>query len=294
MAKRDAVVPARPRGAGRVVRTPIDLPDDVLTATPAAGDSRARRGGSRRPVTAVCFVLVVAGMLLLGRYVGAEGGERPSPAGSAVPTRAASPAPRSTAAARRDLTDRVGSSGRFAYVPGFGPVLGVSGPVRRFRVAVEQPAPAAAGADFADQVNRTLGDRRSWVAARSFRLQRVPASAHAEFTIYLSAPRTSQRMCSTGGLETGGYTSCRLPGKVIINDARWAGAVRGYRAPVATYRQYAINHEVGHQLGHGHEACPGGGRPAPVMMQQTLGLRGCVANAWPYPGGKRYAGPPVR
>ncbi len=184
-----------------------------------------------------------------------------------------------------------GDSGEFGYVSGYGPVLGHAGPIRRFRVAIEQPA--GAPAEFAHQVDRTLGDPRSWVASRQFRLQRVPEAANAEFTILLASARTSELMCLSGGLRTNGYTSCRLPGRVIINDSRWAAAVPGYGAPLAVYRAYAINHEVGHQLGHGHERCPAKGDPAPVMMQQTFGLQGCVANSWPYLAGKRWSGPPA-
>jgi hypothetical protein len=174
-----------------------------------------------------------------------------------------------------------GTSGEFGYVAGYGPVLGDRGPIRRFRVAVELPVARAAAAAFAGEVDRILGDRRGWITARSVRFQRVPGAARAEFVISLASARTSQLMCRRGGLETGGYTSCRLPGQVIINAVRWQRAVPGYGAPLATYRAYAINHEVGHQLGYGHQPCPGKGRPAPVMMQQTYGLRGCTANAWP-------------
>jgi Protein of unknown function (DUF3152) len=136
-----------------------------------------------------------------------------------------------------------------------------------------------------------LGDPRSWIASGTVRLQRVPARASAQFTIFLATAGTSEKMCRRGGLHTGGYSSCRVPGKVIINATRWLRAVPGYGAPLAVYQEYAINHEVGHELGHRHETCPGHGRAAPVMQQQTFGLRGCVANGWPYLSGRRYHGP---
>jgi hypothetical protein len=153
---------------------------------------------------------------------------------------------------------------------------------------------AIEAADFAAKAEQALGDARSWIAGGQYRLQRVPGNAAAEFTIYLATHQTSTRMCAAGGLDSGGYTSCRTPGHVIINLDRWYRSVPDYanaHTPLDTYRLYVINHETGHQLGHGHELCPGKGRPAPVMEQQTLGLHGCTANPWPYLDGKRYAGP---
>jgi hypothetical protein len=188
-------------------------------------------------------------------------------------------------------------NGTWKFAAGQGGLMGTAGPVRRFRVAVENNVNIKA-ADFAAKAEGTLGDRQSWVAGGEFRLQRVPGNAAAEFTIYLATARTSTRMCADGGLETGGYTSCQTPGHVIINLDRWTTSVPDYQKagiPLDTYRTYLINHETGHQFGHGHELCPGAGQPAPVMQQQTLGLHGCTANPWPYlagSGSPRYVGPP--
>jgi len=69
----------------------------------------------------------------------------------------------------------------------------------------------------------------------------------------------------------------------VLNLARWVTGAPSYAGRLTEYRQYLVNHEVGHTLGRGHERCPGPGRPAPVMLQQTKGLAGCARNTWPYP-----------
>lgn len=45
------------------------------------------------------------------------------------------------------------------------------------------------------------------------------------------------------------------------------------------YRTYVVLHECGHALGLGHRECTGG--PAPIMLQQTRGLKECTKNLWP-------------
>lgn len=146
--------------------------------------------------------------------------------------------------------------------------------------------------DFTAVVNSTLDDPKSWIAG-GIQFQQVGASDSAQFTVWLASPSTAYSVCINGGIDirVGGvpYTSCRVGNNVVLNSSRYLNAVSGY--PLDPYRQYMVNHEVGHRLGHGHELCPGAGQPAPVMQQQTLGLHGCTANSWPYLNGVRYAGP---
>ena len=174
-------------------------------------------------------------------------------------------------------------AGRLSVVDGSSPVHG-SGPLMRFIVEVEEGIEVD-GAGFAAAVEATLGDPRSWGSGGRRSFQRVGAAealaGQFDFKVSLVSPGSMETYCP--GVGTGGYTSCRYGDRAVINLARWATAVPDYQGDVATYRLYVVNHEVGHVLGSGHEACPGTGQIAPVMQQQTLGLDGCVKNAWPYP-----------
>jgi hypothetical protein len=173
--------------------------------------------------------------------------------------------------------------GTVTVVDGTSDVYG-SGPLQRFVVEVEDGIEVD-GDRFAAAVEKTLGDPRSWGADGRMSFQRVGAAeAEAreyEFRVSLVSPGSMEVYCP--GVGTGGYTSCRYGERAVINLARWETAVPDYAGDIPTYRQYVVNHEVGHALGNGHEDCPGRGERAPVMEQQTLGLQGCTKNAWPYP-----------
>ena len=106
---------------------------------------------------------------------------------------------------------------------------------------------------------------------------------------FLVTPATRDLLCGHGFDR---YTNCREGDRVVLNFERWTQGVPRHGADLETYRRYMINHEIGHLLGQWHELCPGPGRPAPVMQQQTIGLHGYVANPWPYLDGRRYRGPP--
>ncbi|BBH65932.1 hypothetical protein ACTI_26170 [Actinoplanes sp. OR16] len=188
-------------------------------------------------------------------------------------------------------------SGDFLYAGKRSSIFGSKGQVRRFRVAAEKGSNEDVEA-FAAQVAAILGDKRSWIGNGNVRLQMVSGSEKADFTVYLATRDTAGQLCLRGGtnIRVGGvpYTSCRATGKAVINLDRWRLSAKPYldaKVDLAIYRRYVINHEVGHELGHHHEGCPKAGGPAPVMVQQTLTLRGCKPYAWPRRNDRNFAGP---
>ncbi|AGL14373.1 DUF3152 domain-containing protein [Actinoplanes sp. N902-109] len=296
-------------------RTPGAAADDTGsndTGPDDTGSSVTRRRRWWFAAVMVAVVLLVGGLLLPTVWSSTT-----APAPAAAPASSTSPAasaaspavPSAAPAAPAPVTPEnvvtlpgstpTHGSGTFDIAPGWSKILGTAGPLRRFRVAVEKGSNEDVAA-FADQVVATLGDTRSWVGQGNLRLQRVPGSAAASFTVYLATRDTAGRMCANGGVNVTvagrPYTSCRTTGRAIINLDRWRLSAHPYVAAkikLSAYRQYVINHEVGHELGKHHEGCPKHGGPAPVMVQQTLTLRGCVPYSWPREGGELLQGPPV-
>jgi hypothetical protein len=162
-----------------------------------------------------------------------------------------------------------------------GPKVGAQGArLLRYAVKVEKNLPYDTD-ETALAIQAILSDRRSWVGSGDWRLELVSDAARADFTIYLATPATVDRYCWP--LRTYGRVSCQAGNRVMLNARRWAFGADAYGSDVGAYRQYLVNHEVGHRLGHYHVGCPGKGKRAPVMMQQTKGVGACKANPWPAP-----------
>jgi hypothetical protein len=180
----------------------------------------------------------------------------------------------------------VRGSGTFRVLPGSSPVIG-KGQLYRFDLQVENGITGVDLKQFATVVMTALSDRQSWTGTGQVALQRV--SSGADFHVSLVSSMTVRALC---GYSLPVETSCYAgsDSRVVLNVARWVRGALVYASDLATYRIYAVNHEVGHALGHNHaHQCLKNGL-APVMMQQTIGTRTvsgqiCQANPWPYPAG---------
>ncbi|EST32436.1 hypothetical protein M878_14740 [Streptomyces roseochromogenus subsp. oscitans DS 12.976] len=185
------------------------------------------------------------------------------------------------------LSATLKGSGKFEAVPGFAKAPG-TGRKYTYRVDVEQGM-GLDGELFAEAVQKTLNDDRSWAHGGARTFERI-SSGKPDFVITLASPGTTAQWCAKSGLDTTeDNVSCDSASteRVMINAYRWAQGSKTYGDKIHPYRQMLINHEVGHRLGYGHVSCQKSGELAPVMQQQTKFLDHdgihCLPNPWPYP-----------
>jgi len=148
----------------------------------------------------------------------------------------------------------------------------------RFDVAVEKDL-AIDPDEAALLIAAALDDKRSWRDLGLGRFTLVPKGAPADLHAYIATPRTTDRLCRP--YRTLSRVSCQNGRRVVLNARRWVNGSPTYGEDITGYRRYLVNHEFGHALGRRHVRCPGHGRLAPVMVQQTKGLGGCRRNPWP-------------
>ena len=131
--------------------------------------------------------------------------------------------------------------------------------------------------EFAKVVEATFNDPRGWIRA-GVKFTRVQSGGRLHMIL---ASGDQVKAAAPGGCSAD--LSCTVFPLVLFNDDRWLNGTESYTQAglsLADYRTMVINHEVGHFLGHNHlSACENG--IAPVMSQQSNGLRGCTANSWP-------------
>jgi len=189
-------------------------------------------------------------------------------------------------------------------IPGSGAQVGTgTQAVSTYTVEVENGMDTSSfGGDesFARLVDETLNNPKSWTHDPRFAFRRID-SGEPSFRVSLSTPATVRDACGyTIQLEVSCYNSGI--GRVVVNVARWVRGAVAFQGDIGSYRQYAINHEVGHAIGfHEHQPCGSDGGLAPIMMQQTLGTANndiakvdpdgvvpanglsCRFNPWPFP-----------
>ncbi len=157
---------------------------------------------------------------------------------------------------------------------------------------------------FASLVDQTLANTKSWTKDGRFAFQRID-SGTPTFRISLSAQLTV-RTADECGYQIELETSCfnRAAGRVALNVSRWVRGAISFQGDIGSYRQYMVNHEVGHAIGfYEHQPCASDGGLAPIMMQQSFGTANnavasldptgvvpadgfsCRFNAWPFPRG---------
>ncbi|MFI6285118.1 DUF3152 domain-containing protein [Streptomyces sp. NPDC051018] len=189
-------------------------------------------------------------------------------------------------------TYREDGPGTYTWARGTGTRAGTGGRLIRYGVKLEDGTGLDVD-DLAAEIDGILRHPRGWTRGGTASFQRVSSPPY-DMLVQVVSPGTTDRLCGAWGLDTQGQVNCAKAPDLVVNVRRWVDLSEQYRGRAADYHALIINHEAGHILGHGHRGCPGPGRPAPAMMQQIKGLKGCTANPWVYDDdGRLIDGPPV-
>jgi hypothetical protein len=126
---------------------------------------------------------------------------------------------------------------------------------------------------FADEIAIYLADPDGWVS-RGVRFRPVPHPSDADVVIHLTPMRDMNAMGCDEALSCAEFNGRHIH----LNATRWFRGASPSKLALSAYRQYMVTHEMGHILGYDHSRCPGRGVPAPVMLQQTMGIGPCKPN----------------
>jgi len=125
----------------------------------------------------------------------------------------------------------------------------------------------------------TYADTRGWNNSGHIAFRHV--NSGCQYTVWMSA---ASQMTNFGAI-CDSYWNCQVGTSVIMNYNRWTDATPSWNktgASLDNYHTMMINHETGHRLGFlDNYTCPKPGGPAPIMLQQSINLRGCTFNIWP-------------
>jgi hypothetical protein len=229
---------------------------------------------------------------------GAPGADAPAaPAAAAAGSAATTPVSSASAHAEEDAPAEPAPVASQLPVPesGAGSISAVdipggavkeTGRTVAYGIDIEDGLPVSA-ADFAAVVHTVLVDDRGWQTKDGVRFVPVSpaeraAGAHVDIRVTLASPTLTAKLCAPLNTSTE-QVSCWNGMRAVLNLTRWIRGATTYGDDLTSYRDYLVSHEVGHGLGHGHDHCPGAGKPSPVMVQQTKDLEGCTA--WPWPTG---------
>lgn len=165
--------------------------------------------------------------------------------------------------------------GTFTVLPGTTARVGAGGKLYTYTIEIENGidlAPYGGVDSFGRLVDSTLADPRGWAGTGQVSVQRVDGNANPDIRFTLGTPDTLHR-ADYCGYSIKYESSCwrKSQKRVMINLARWVRGALAFGGDIGSYREYAINHEIGHAFGKGHVGCAENGGLAPVMMQQSFG-----------------------